>query len=135
MAMTAFATVLSALPASTRADNGQQTGAHTPSPAPAMPGNAPDLDTRIKEDFAGLTFTDDQKAQIERIRQDTEKRKATVAHDTTLNSDQKDAMIQGYARLEYGQIFHVLTPEQRREVRRKVAARQAPSPLKQQPPK
>jgi len=39
--------------------------------------------------------------------------------------DQKDAMLQGYRRLERSQVFKLLTPEQQREVRKRISARRA----------
>jgi Spy/CpxP family protein refolding chaperone len=135
MAMASFALLMCALPGSTRSVYAQQSS--TPSPTPAMPGNLPDVDAHLAEDFKGLTFTDDQKTQIDQIRQDMGKRKAIVSKDAKLTQDQRDAMMQGYSRLEYGQIYKVLTPEQRREVHRNSAARQAasqPGPRKPHPP-
>jgi len=79
----------------------------------------------LEDDFAGLDLSDEQKSEIEKIRQDTESRRGVVAKDSNLNSDQKNAMIQGYARLEYSQIFRVLTPIQQRVVRQRIMARRA----------
>jgi len=89
------------------------------------------------DDFAGLSFTDEQKAEIDKIRKDSASRKEVVAKDEKLTSDQKDAMILGYARLEYGSIFKVLSPEQQRQVRQKIRARKAAEQATQskQPPR
>jgi|ERR1700719_2206848 len=75
------------------------------------------------DDFAGLSYTDEQKAEIDKIRLDTKSRKAVVAKDEKLTSDQKDAMLLGYTRMEYGRIYKVLSPEQQRQVRQRVRAR------------
>ena len=77
------------------------------------------------DDFAGLTYTDEQKAEIEKIRLDTKSRKAVVAKDDKLTADQKDAMLLGYTRMEYGRIYKVLSPEQQRQVRQRISARRA----------
>lgn len=45
--------------------------------------------------------------------------------DTKLNADQKDAMLSGYDRLEYVNIYKVLTPDQRRQVQLKLHPHQA----------
>jgi Spy/CpxP family protein refolding chaperone len=80
---------------------------------------------RPEDDFAGLTLTDDQKAKIEQIHQVTRSHMDIVARDPKSDSEQKQAMLEGMARIERGQIFQVLTPEQQSEVRKKVAARHA----------
>jgi hypothetical protein len=70
-----------------------------------------------------LSYTDEQKAQIDTIRQDTKSRKEVVAKDDKLTADQKDAMLLGYTRMEYGRIYKVLSPEQQRQVRQRIRAR------------
>jgi hypothetical protein len=80
-------------------------------------------DTLPPDDFAGLTYTDEQKAEIDKIRLDTKSRKAVVAKDEKLTADQKDAMLLGYTRMEYGRIYKVLSPEQQRQVRQRIRAR------------
>jgi hypothetical protein len=96
-------------------------------PTPASPGAQP----FPEDDFAGLSFTDEQKTEIDKIRRDTASRKEVVAKDEKLTSDQKDAMILGYTRLEYSSIFKVLSPEQQRQVRQKIRARKAADPATQ----
>lgn len=82
-------------------------------------------DSSPADDFAGLSYTDEQKAEIDKIRLDTKSRKAVVAKDEKLTSDQKDAMLLGYTRMEYGRIYKVLSPEQQRQVRQRIRARRA----------
>jgi Spy/CpxP family protein refolding chaperone len=77
------------------------------------------------DDFAGLNYTDEQKAEIEKIRLDTRKRREAVAKDEKLSADQKDAMLLGYTRIEYGQIYKVLSPDQKKQVNQKIRARRA----------
>lgn len=87
--------------------------------------------------FAGLNYTDDQKAKINEIRQNTKAHMDVVIKDDKLDSYQKQAMVQGFQRLEAGEIFKILTPEQQKEVRKKLTARRAAErdqPKPQQPP-
>jgi len=83
----------------------------------------PKRDSLPTDDFAGLTYSDEQKAEIDKIRQDTKVRKDAVVRDEKLNTDQKDAMLQGYTRIEYSRIYKVLTPEQQMQVRQRMRAR------------
>lgn len=90
-----------------------------------------------EDDFAGLVYSDEQKAEIDKIHRDTESHKDVIAKDTTLNADQKSALLFGYTRLEKGRIFQVLTIEQQKQVRQKILARQAEDQAakkKKQPP-
>jgi len=117
-----------------RADRASQATVQTPN-TPVhrpQPAGAP----VSQDDFAGLNYTAEQKAEIEKILQDAEVRKNTVAKDEHLTQDQKDAMLIGYTRLEYGAIFKVLSPEQQMQVRKKILARRAADTAaqKRQPP-
>lgn len=85
----------------------------------------PRRNAAAQDDFAGLSYTDEQKAQLEKIHQDLLLRKGLIVKDDKLSPEQKDAMLMGYARMEYGQIFKVLTPEQQKQVRQKIQARRA----------
>lgn len=75
--------------------------------------------------FAGLNYTDEQKAKISEIRQTTKAHMDIVIKDDKLSLDQKQAMLQGYKRIEAGQIFNILTAEQQKEVRKKLTAQRA----------
>ena len=90
------------------------------------------------EFLAGLTLTDEQKTKINRIRDDTTSHLAAVAKDQELGPEVKDAMIGGYERIENSQIFGVLTTDQQKQVRRRLAtlratAQQPQGPLQQSP--
>ena len=102
------------------------------SASPRNPAPPPDL-------LAGLTLTDDQKVRIEQIRDDTKSRLAAVANDKKLSPETANAMLVGYQRIENGKILAVLTPDQQREVRRRLSAWKAAAgerqPKLQQPPK
>jgi Spy/CpxP family protein refolding chaperone len=114
--------------------------AQAPSTAPTQTPQATSGAAHPKKepanDFAGLEFTDDQKAEIESIRKDIMSRKETVAKDEKLSGDQKDAMLLGYTRMEYGMIYNVLSPEQKRQVSQRIRARKAADQASQkmQPP-
>ena len=94
--------------------------AHAPKPANA--GAQPRQDS-LQDDFSGLNYTDDQKAEIDKIRQKMVTLKDTVQRDDKLTADQKDAMLTGYTRMEYVAMFKVLTPVQQRQVKQKINAR------------
>lgn len=83
--------------------------------------------------FAGLQYTEDQKAKIEKIRQDMKSRRDTVIKDDKLSPEQKDAFFQGFERMERSKIYEVLTPEQKTEVRKRMLAerQEAQKELKQ----
>ena len=90
------------------------------------------------EYLTGLTLTDDQKAKINQIREDTKSHLAAVAKDQKLGPEVKDAMAGGFQRIENSHIFEVLTPEQQQQVRRRIAtlraaAQQAQDQAKQPP--
>lgn len=94
--------------------------------APPPPAAQPRQARREAMDpFAGLSYTDEQKVKISEIRQSTKAKMDLVAKDDKLDAEQKQAMLQGYHRLEAGEIFKILTPEQQKEVRKKVATARA----------
>jgi Spy/CpxP family protein refolding chaperone len=112
--------LLLAATGSARAQNAKPVA--VPAPNEALPGAQPRSSHSLADDFSGLNYTDEQKAQIDKIHRDEQSQKEAVAKDAKLTADQKDAFIEGYTRLEYGQIFRMLTPEQRRQARQKMLA-------------
>jgi hypothetical protein len=89
------------------------------SPAPLMvqpSASSPAAADPYAAAFSGLTYTDKQKEAIGKIKEDYNSRKAIVQKSDKLDQDQKDAMLTGYTRLEYREIYKVLTPEQQKEV-------------------
>jgi Spy/CpxP family protein refolding chaperone len=94
------------------------------SPNVARPGTQPKKDA-LTNDFAGLNYTDAQKAELDKIHRETESHKGMVVKDQQLTEDQKNAMLVGYTRMEYTQAFKVLTPEQQKQVRQRLLARKA----------
>jgi len=94
-------------------------------PKMASPAAQAKKDSAPPDDFAGLNYTDEQRAEIEKIRLDTKKRREAVAKDEKLSAEQKDAMLLGYTRIEYGRIYQVLSLDQKRQVQRIRARRTA----------
>jgi hypothetical protein len=111
---------LSAAPGLAHAQRGNPALMQTPHMV--SPGIQPAQDTRATDDFAGLKFTDDQKAKLDEIHQHMAMRKDAVIKSDKLNAEQKEAMIAGLGRMERGQIVKLLTPEQQQEVLKKVRA-------------
>jgi hypothetical protein len=91
-------------------------------PHMVSPGIQPAHETRATDDLAGLKFTEDQKAKIDEVHQHMATRKDAVIKSDKLNAEQKEAMIAGLGRMERGQIVKLMTPEQQREVLKKVRA-------------
>lgn len=112
---------LCAAPGLTRAQSGPHGPAQTPKVASS--GAPPKRASLPPDDFAGLNYTDEQKSEIDKIRQDTKARADAVIRDEKLDTYQKDAMLQGYTRIEYGRVYKVLTPEQQIQVRQKMRVR------------
>jgi len=92
------------------------------SPRMVAPTAGPMRDARSTDDFAGLKFTAEQRAQVDEIHRRMTARKEVVAKSGDLQSDQKDAMIAGLGRMERGEIVRLLTPEQKKEVLKAHAA-------------
>jgi hypothetical protein len=89
-----------------------------------MAATRPARDARTTDEFAGFKFTDEQKAKIDEIHRRIATRKDGVVKSEKLSADQKEAMIAGLGRMERGEIVKQLTPEQQREVLKKVRAGQ-----------
>ena len=114
---------LCALPGLNSAQSSPSGPVPTPQGVPSVRG--PKADQGQTDDFAGLKFTDGQQAKIDEIRQDIKARRDAVVKDERLNTTQKEAMLEGYRRLENVQVFEVLTPEQQIAVRKRSLARRA----------
>ena len=113
----------------------------TQSPAPQVAKSSTLSGTQgdpVADAFKGLTYTDKQNEAINNIRQDIASRKAAVMKDTKLTSDQKDAMLTGYTRMQYALIYKQLSPMQKKQVSTRIhanraadqAAEQAPAPAR-----
>jgi Spy/CpxP family protein refolding chaperone len=102
-------------------------------PAPMKPGSAPRGKSAPLDLLEGLTLSDDQKAKIGQIREETKSRLAALDSDKNLSPEAADAMRLGYQRLENGKILEVLTPEQQQQVRKRIAAWRAGAEKPQYP--
>lgn len=116
-------------PGLTRPQSSPPSPAQTPQPA--SPAAQAKKDAHQTDVYAGLQFTDDQKTKISQIHHDFKSRMDAVANDEKLDKEQKEAMTDGYRRMENGEIFKVLTPEQQAEVRKRVHALRAAEQQKQ----
>jgi hypothetical protein len=96
-----------------------------PTPRRTSPAVRPKKNTPPPDDFAGLQYTDEQKAQIDQIHEDVKSRMDAVVKDKKLTAEQRDAMLAGYQRMERSQVYKVLTTQQRKEVLRRIRARHA----------
>jgi hypothetical protein len=121
MTIAAGLITLLGLPGSARADQPES----RPSPGLAQSSTSAAKPPSLEDYFTGLDYSDAQKTSIDKVKQDMDAKKTIVANDTKLNNDQKGAMIQGYTRLEYQQIFKMLTPAQQKKVRQRMDAAKA----------
>jgi Spy/CpxP family protein refolding chaperone len=94
-------------------------------PKVASSGAQVKRDSLPADDFAGLNYSPEQKTEIDQIQRSTKALMDAVVKDEKLTADQKDAMLLGYKRMEYGRVYKVLTPEQQRQVRQRIQARRA----------
>jgi hypothetical protein len=132
-----FVFLCAAAPELTRAQSSPPTPVQTPHTAP--PAARPKKDTPPPpDDFAGLQYTDEQKARIDQIHKDMKLRVDTVAGNEKLTAEQRSAMLAGYQRMERSMVFKTLTSQQQKEVLRRIRARKAaeqPEQNKQSSPK
>ena len=126
---------LSSVPGPSLAQNSSQAPVPlqqaTASPA-STPRPVPKKVTGPLDYFEGLTYTDEQKAKIDEIHKQTKARLDTVVRDDKLSPEQRDAMVQGYRRIEAGEIFELLTPGQQKEVQERAKAHRAAMKPQQQ---
>jgi len=123
-----YATVLLGLVATTAAAEAQ----NTPISRSRFPRSGAPHSSRSRQgvrtsddDLADLKYTDDQKTKIDEIHKNMKARMDVVVKDEASTGMQKQAMLEGLARVERRQVLQVLTPEQLEEVRRKALARRA----------
>jgi hypothetical protein len=90
--------------------------------SPAVRGSR---DAGATDDFAGLKYTPEQQAKVDEIHKRMGLRLTAVAKDEKLSAEQKTAMTQGLRRMERGEVFKQLTPEQQKEVLKNVHVRRA----------
>lgn len=81
----------------------------------------------------GLTLTSAQQAKVDQIREDTDARMAMVGKDKAIDTQTAEAMRRGYVRIENGKIFEILTLEQQKQVRQRIAKLKDPKAKSQYP--
>jgi Spy/CpxP family protein refolding chaperone len=123
VAVTAGLLFLCVSPGLTYGQNAAPGAAQTPNTV--SPAAQPKKDTHPPDLYAGMTFTDEQKTKIYQITQNAKVRVDAVNKDEKLDSYQKQAMLDGFRRIEVSEIFKVLTPEQQVEVRKRMSAQRA----------
>jgi Spy/CpxP family protein refolding chaperone len=121
---------LCAAPGLTRAQSSTPRPDQTPHRA--SPVARPTSDTGPTDDFAGLKYTDEQQAKIDKIHQNMKSRMDVVVKDDKLIAEQKTAMIQGLQRMERSEVYRVLTTEQQATVRKALLARRAAAQAEKQ---
>src|ERR1700722_11158721 len=92
-------------------------------PQGSMQGQAPR--DKHGDELAGLNLSDDQKAQVSKIRADEKSQVTATKTDSTLSADQKQAKIHEIKMATHKQIRAVLTPEQRSQMKSDAMARKA----------
>jgi Spy/CpxP family protein refolding chaperone len=97
--------LVGAAPAITRAQDATQ-GAGQEQAAPAQ-----------KADRPNLNLTDDQKAQMKKIREDAKSQIDAVKNDTSLSAEQKQAKMKEIRRDSHKHVMSMLTPDQRKTMK------------------
>jgi len=132
LALAAGFLALTFAPGITRAQSGSS---QPPAPdqgqaAPAAPAQQP---TGRHGVMAGLNLTDDQKAQIKKIHEDTRAQVDAVSKDESLTADQKQAKVHQLRHGARTQVVKLLTPEQRKQMRENMREMRAARQQQQQP--
>jgi Spy/CpxP family protein refolding chaperone len=114
-------TTLSASPAFGQAagNSPSQDSATKPAPAkdaasPKDPALKPQGNADDPENYASLMLTEDQKARIKAIRDDSALQIAAAHKDKTLTDEQKERRIKEIRKATRAQVFAVLTPDQQK---------------------
>jgi Spy/CpxP family protein refolding chaperone len=118
LALTAGLVAVCSLAGAVRAQEAPQTD-----PQGSMQGQAPR--DKHGDELAGLNLSDDQKAQVSKIRADEKSQVTATKTDSTLSADQKQAKIHEIKMATHKQIRAVLTPEQRSQMKSDAMARKA----------
>ncbi len=120
LALTAGLLALCSVPATVRAQEAPQSD-----PQGAMQGQNPAGRHQHPDELANLNLSDDQKAQVQKIRDDAKSQMAAVKNDSTLSADQQQAKMQEIRMATHKQVRAVLTPEQRKQMKSDEMARKA----------
>ena len=118
LALTAGLLAACSLPGVVRAQEAPQAD-----PRGSMQGQAPR--DKHGDELASLNLSDDQKAQVSKIRGDEKSQITAAKTDSSLSADQKQAKIREIRMATHKQIRAVLTPEQRAQMKSDATARKA----------
>jgi Spy/CpxP family protein refolding chaperone len=118
LALTAGLLAVCSLPGAVRAQEAPQAD-----PQGSMQGQAPR--DKHGDELASLNLSDDQKAQVSKIRADEKAQITAAKTDSSLSADQKQAKIHEVRMATHKQILAVLTPEQRSQMKSDAMARKA----------
>ena len=103
------------------AQSGQEQQTNPPAAAQPTPG----MHKHGGAMFADLNLTDDQKAQIKKIREDAKAKADAVKADTTLSDADKKARFREIRKSAMTESRKVLTAEQRAQLKEKMKERRA----------
>lgn len=101
------------------------------SPQTAAPDQGAKMHGRAM--FANLNLTDDQKAQLKKIHENTKSQIEAVQNDSSLTADQKQAKMHQLRRDARKQTSQVLTPDQRKQLRAEMREHRAARRQNQEP--
>ena len=127
LAMTAGFIMLGIFPALSKAQN------NAPDTAPAQTQAMPAQQDEKGAFLADLNLTDNQKAQIQQIREGARSQAEAVKNDSSLSAEQKETKIHEIRRDSHEQVKKVLTPEQSKQMHEKMRERRE-SKQQQLPP-
>jgi Spy/CpxP family protein refolding chaperone len=101
------------------ASRAQQSGGSAPAAHPgaaAQSGSGPKaMDADTPEDDASLNLTDEQKAQIQTIRDDAKQQVAATQKDSSLSDEAKQQKLKVIRKDTRRQVWGVMTPEQQKQ--------------------
>jgi len=112
---------------------GSQAPAQAQDQSQAAPAAPPQQEGRKHGVMAGVNLTDDQKAQMKKIHEDTKAQLDAVNKDESLTADQKQAKVHQLRHSARKQMVQLLTPEQRKQMRANVREMRAARQQQQQP--
>jgi Spy/CpxP family protein refolding chaperone len=118
LALTAGLLALCSIPAAVQAQEAPQAD-----PQGTMQGQPPA--GKHGEELASLNLSDDQKAQVQKIRADEKSQLMAAKGDSSLSADQRQGKIREIHMATRKQIREILTPEQRKQMHSDEQARRA----------
>lgn len=77
------------------------------------------------EGFKKLNLTDDQKAQMKKIREDARAQADSIRNDSSLNADAKNAKLKDLHKSSMKQMHALLTPDQKKQLKENRKERRA----------